>query len=147
MGIQYKAQEFAGRSGLPVCRKTPKAAASKSSPDLALHFWQGASGQRYVHTVFDLLSCPRLPACTYVLVKRDAQGNCHPLRIGTVSAEAWSLNLAEIRHRAAQLGANEVHAHLIAAGSSARLRIAQDLQAGQFAEFAAEPATPPHWLC
>ncbi len=114
---------------------------------LAFQFWRGVSGRRYVHTIYDLVTCPRLPACTYVLVRRDASGKRHPLRIGTVSAQAWSLNLAEIRHRAAQLGANEVHAHLIASDAATRSRIAADLQAGQFAELAAEPGERPAQMC
>ena len=114
---------------------------------LAFQFWRGLSGRRYVHTIYDLVTCPRLPACTYVLVRRDASGTRHPLRIGTVSAQAWSLNLAEIRHRAAQLGANEVHAHLIAGDTETRSRIASDLQTGQFAELAEEPAARPSQLC
>ena len=112
----------------------------------AFQFWRGASGQRYVHTIFDLVGCPRLPACTYVLVRRDASGARRPLRIGMVTAQAWSLNLAEIRHRAAQLGANEVHAHLIAGEAQSRCAIASDLQAGQFAELSAEPASCPGLL-
>ena len=114
---------------------------------LAFQFWRGLSGKRYVHTIYNLMSCPRLPACTYVLVRRDASGTRHALRIGTVSAQAWSLNLAEIRHRAAQLGANEVHAHLIAGDTGTRARIASDLQAGQFAELAEEPAARPTNVC
>jgi len=110
-------------------------------------FWCGLSGRSYVHTIFELIGCPRVPACSYVLVKREANGLRSALRIGTVSAEAWSLNLAEIRHRAAQLGANEVHVHLIAGDAASRLKVAEDLQAGQFAELAAEPATRPAFLC
>jgi len=145
MGMQFKAAEFAVAAQLaPAAAELVRAPVA---PAPQLQFWRGASGRRYVHSVFDLLSCPRLPACTYVLVRRDAKGARQPLRIGTVSAEAWSLNLAEIRHRAAQLGANEVHAHLIAAGTAGRARIAQDLQAGQFAELAAEPAARPALLC
>lgn len=110
-------------------------------------FWSGLSGRSYVHTIFDLIGCPRVPACSYVLVKRDRDGARTPLRIGTASADAWSLNLAEIRHRAAQLGANEVHLHLIAGDAATRLQVTKDLQAGQFAEVSPEPASRPAYLC
>ncbi len=120
-------------------------------PDAALsndfQFWSGLSGRSYVHTIFDLIGCPRVPACSYLLVKREANGARAALRIGTVSAEAWSLNLAEIRHRAAQLGANEVHVHLIAGDAGSRLKVAEDLQAGLFAELSPEPALRPAYLC
>jgi hypothetical protein len=110
-------------------------------------FWSGLSGRSYVHTIFDLIGCPRVPACSYVLVKREANGAQRALRIGTVSAEAWSLNLAEIRHRAAQLGANEVHLHLIATDTGTRTKVAEDLQASQFAELSPEPTARPAYLC
>lgn len=114
----------------------------------ASHFWRGVSGRRYVHTTFKLLECPRLPACTYVLARREADGRRTPLRIGEVSAEAWSLNLAEIRHKAARLGANEVHVHLLADNAETRKRTLEDLRIGQFAELAAEPeAELPRHLC
>ena len=146
MSIQFKTEDFAGAEVVQLRGRTGTAVLPNAEP-LSLQFWRGASGKGYVHTVFDLLTCPRLPACTYVLVRRDANGNRRALRIGSVSAEAWSLNLAEIRHRAAQLGANEVHAHLIAAGACARSKVAEDLQAGQFAELSAEPSPRPRHLC
>jgi len=147
MGMQIKTAEFAIELATQLRPASPPRAAQESSAIPSLEYWQGASGQRYVHSIFSLVGCPRLPACTYILVRRNANGSREALRIGTVTADAWSLNLAEIRHRAAQLGANEVHAHLIAADTMARTRIARDLQAGQFAELAAEPAPRPDYLC
>lgn len=143
MGMQLRTGEFANARAVEARPRL----LLEAKPAASFQFWRGTSGRRYVHTIFDLISCPRLPACTYLLVRRDASGNRTALRIGTVSAEAWSLNLAEIRHRAAQLGANEVHAHLIAGDGQARGRIAADLQAEQFAELAAEPAPVPERLC
>jgi hypothetical protein len=97
---------------------TPHApAAIPGAPDLAdrFHFWTGATGRRYVHTVYSLLECPALPMGNYILVNRDTDGHRSVLSVGSVSHEAASLNLAEIRHRGAELGANEVHIHLLAA--------------------------------
>jgi hypothetical protein len=124
---------------------TPRSSNGTSPADF--QFWAGLSGRSYVHTIFDLIACPRVPACSYVLVKRHPDGSRAALRIGTVAAEAWSLNLAEIRHRAAQLGANEVHLHLIASDAGSQQKVAEDLQASQFAELSPEPATPPAYLC
>ena len=59
----------------------------------------------------------RVPAASpgnYVLVRRDADGRRTVLSIGRVTHDAPSLNLAEIRQRGAELGANEVHVHLLA---------------------------------
>lgn len=94
-------------------------------------FWSGASGRRYVHTVYDLLDCPEIPAANFLLVRRDGSGDRSVLAIGHLKHKAASLNLAEIRHRAARLGANEVHVHLLALSSSQRRAIECDLRAGQ----------------
>lgn len=142
MGMHVRGGEFSRAQAL----ETRPLAMAELAPATSLQFWRGASGRRYVHTIFDLITCPRLPACVYMLVRCDLEGRRHVLRIGTVSAEAWSLNLAEIRHRGAQLGASEVHAHLLAVDAAARSRIATDLQAGQFAELSAEPSGLPQRL-
>ncbi|MGQ0673698.1 MAG: hypothetical protein ACT4N2_12595 [Hyphomicrobium sp.] len=95
------------------------------------HFWRGASGQRYVHTVYSLIDCPALPASNFVLVRRDKTGRRHVLAIGRLANPAGTLNLAEIRQRGAELGANEVHVHLLA-GSAKQSRLVEfDLKTGQ----------------
>lgn len=96
--------------------------------DGAFLFWAGASGARYVHTVYDLFDCPPIEASNYVLVKRHDGGQRTVVLIGHASHAAASLNLAEIRQRAAQLGANEVHLHLLAGGKDESQRIEADLR-------------------
>lgn len=95
------------------------------------HFWSGASGRRYVHTVYDLLDCPEIPAANFLLVRRDASGQRSVLAIGHLKHNAASLNLAEIRYRGARLGANEVHVHLLAPSAEQRRVIELDLRAGR----------------
>ncbi|MCC7253028.1 hypothetical protein [Hyphomicrobium sp.] len=94
------------------------------------HFWSGASGQRYVHTVYDLFECPEVPAANFLLVRRDASGHRSVLAIGHLKHNAGSLNLAELRHRGARLGANEVHVHLLAPSAHERRVVELDLRAG-----------------
>jgi len=94
-------------------------------------FWSGASGRRYVHTVYDLLDCPEIPAANFLLVHRDVSGHRAVLAIGHLKHRAASLNLAEIRHRAARLGANEVHIHLLAPSAHERCMVELDLRAGR----------------
>jgi len=106
------------------------------------YFWRGASGRRYVHTVYSLIECPELIAGNVILVRREADGSCRALRIDRATSLAPSLNLAAIRRRGAQLGAHEVHVHLLAETVEAGTMVASDLQAGQFAELSAEPAAP-----
>lgn len=101
--------------------------------DLAdrFHFWSGASGRRYVHTVYSLVECPAIPAGNYILVHRDPEGRRLVLAIGRVGNPAASLNLAEIRRRGAELGANEVHVHLLATNAKQSRLIESDLRSGQ----------------
>jgi hypothetical protein len=105
--------------------------ATRANESTRFHFWTGASGKRYVHSVYDLLECPPVPAANYVLVRRDASGRPEALSIGRVASSAPSLNLAEIRHRGAELGATEVHVHLLADNSKIGKLIEFDLRTGQ----------------
>ena len=100
----------------------------------SVSFWTGASGRRYVHSVFNLVTCPELPAANYVLVRREA--GCEPtvLKVGVVEHYSPSLNRAELRHRAARLGASEIHPHLLADKPSARAAVRIDLAAGLLPE-------------
>jgi hypothetical protein len=95
-------------------------------------FWQGATGERYVHHVYSLIDCPQLPAANYILIARDDNGHRTVLRVGRTTHVAPALNLAEIRHRGAKLGAAEVHVHLIAGDDAERRVIEMDLHAGLF---------------
>ena len=97
------------------------------------HFWTGASGKRYVHTVYSLFDCPPVGIASYVLVRRVAQNERTVLAIGRLSHEQASLNLAEIRQRAATLGADEVHIHLLASSISECQAVEVDLRTAQFA--------------
>jgi hypothetical protein len=104
---------------------------STSEYEERFHFWRGGSGRRYVHTVYDLIDCPEVPAANFLLVRRDASGRRSVLAIGHLKNDAASLNLAEIRHRGARLGANEVHVHLLAPSAQERRVIELDLRAGR----------------
>jgi hypothetical protein len=109
----------------------------------AQHTWRGASGRLYAHHIYTLIECPPLPPAGYLLVRRDSDGRRTPLRIGVGTSEAPSLNLAEIRQRGAQAGANEVHVRLDAASGAERRLAACDLRAELFGSLAAggpEPA-------
>jgi hypothetical protein len=104
-----------------------------AAPDADGHrffFWRGATGERYVHTVFGLLDCPELPRAIYILVKRDASERRSVLHVGRADHEATSLNLAEVRFRGASLGANEVHVHFLVEGDRERRLVEFDLQTG-----------------
>lgn len=101
-------------------------------------FWTGASGERYVHSVFSLIGCPEVPKAVYLLVRRDQRDRRTVLRVGRTAHDAESLNLAEIRHRGAQLGANEVHVHFLAASDRERRQVELDLRSAHFPGLGAE---------
>lgn len=109
----------------------PVAPSSEQGP--RFHFWTGASGKRYVHTVYSLFDCPPVGMANYVLVKRDGKTQRQLLAIGRVLEAAASLNLAQIRQRGAALGADEVHIHLLAATASDSHAVEIDLKTAQFA--------------
>lgn len=95
------------------------------------HYWRGASGARYLHSVYSLIECPAMPKANYILVRREKDGTRRPLRIGQTMADAHSLNLAHLRHMGARLGANEVHIHLLAESALERDMVETDLTARQ----------------
>jgi hypothetical protein len=126
----FKAQRAEGRD-------EPAARRARANESTRFHFWTGASGKRYVHSVYDLLDCPLLPAVNYVLVRRNASGRPEVLSIGRVTHSPPSLNLAEIRQRGAELGAHEVHVHLLAENAKHSKLVEFDLRTGQVeADFA-----------
>lgn len=108
------------------------------------HFWTGASGKRYVHTVYELIDCPALPAANYVLVRREPGSRRKVLSIGRVDHSVPSLNLAEIRRRGAELGAHEVHVHLLAETAKLAKLVEFDLRTGQVEADVADLARTVH---
>ena len=93
----------------------------------AFHYWRGASGRRYLHSVYSLVGCPALPRANYILVKRFDNGTRVALSFGQTKDDAVSLNLAHLRHEGAKCGANEVHIHLLAENSEERALVEADL--------------------
>jgi hypothetical protein len=126
--IIYLAEVRARRSAQ---KFEPKVADTATHLTDRFHFWGGASGRRYVHTVYSLVECPEVPQGNFVLARREADGRRTVLAIGHLTRESPSLNLAELRQRGARLGANEVHIHLLAPSAQQRRRIELDLRAGQ----------------
>ncbi|MGE0055362.1 MAG: hypothetical protein AB7S74_14240 [Hyphomicrobium sp.] len=97
------------------------------------HFWTGASGKRYVHTVYSLFDCPPVGMANYVLVRKEGRAKRSVLAIGRVMGDSTSLNLAEIRQHGASLGADEVHIHLLASSDHESQAVEVDLRTAQFA--------------
>ncbi len=109
---------------------------ASSDMSARFHFWTGASGKRYVHTVYSLFDCPPLEAANYVLVRRTSKTHRTIVAVGRLTNETSTLNLAEIRQRAATLGADEVHVHLLATSTDDAHAVEVDLKTAQFAALA-----------
>lgn len=116
---------------------SPSGCASSGIGSHDFTFWRGASGIRYVHTIYSLLECPELPDANVLLVRKTAAGRSEVMHIGRVENGAACSNLAEVRRMAAMLGANEVHVHLLGATADERGVIERDLSgAGEIAAHA-----------
>lgn len=95
------------------------------------HYWRGASGNRYLHTVFPLVDCPLMPRVNYILVRREVDGTRLPLAIGQTTSVTDSLNLAHLRRAGARMGANEIHIHFLPETVRERAIVEADLAARQ----------------
>ena len=102
--------------------------AEPQTSKVPFQFWSGATGTRYVHTIYNLFECPPIAPSNYILVKRHLDDRRTVLSIGRLTNACGSLNLADIRQRCAQLGANEIHVHLLADGMDASQEIEADLR-------------------
>lgn len=126
-GRAAKAQRQSSRqaAGAPAAGDSQQAEDAGKAP---FQFWSGASGARYVHTIYNLFECPPVEAANYILIKRHLNGERTVISIGRAAHATGTLNLAEIRLRSAQLGANEVHIHLLADSFGESQEIEADLR-------------------
>jgi hypothetical protein len=102
----------------------------------AFHYWRGASGRRYLHSVYTLVGCPALPQANYILVRRYEDGTREAIAFGQTIDDAITLNLAHLRHEGAKCGANEVHVHLLADTAHERALVESDLTAAHMRRLA-----------
>jgi len=86
-------------------------------------YWRGASGKKYIHSVYAANACPPLPGAIYVAVRRighlrtvTAMGRFSPFWDGTSSELAG-------------VDADEIHVHLLARDNCAAEAILNDLMA------------------
>ena len=107
----------------------PALVCSEAAFAQAFHYWRGASGRRYLHSVYTLIGCPALPRANYILVRRFEDGTRAALAFGQTRDDTASLNLAHLRHQGAKCGANEVHIHLLAESADSRASVEADLLA------------------
>ena len=85
-------------------------------------YWRGASGKKYIHSVYAASACPPLPGAVYVAVRRIGQ-------LKTVTAMGrfspfWDGTSSEL----ADVDADEIHVHLLARDDVAANAVLDDLQ-------------------
>ena len=107
---------------------SPIAADFPSDPSFKERFWywSGASGRKYIHSVYNLDHCPPLPGAIYVAVRREGHlriavgiGRFTPFWDGTLRGGA----LAHMRDSRV----DEIHVHLLSKSPEAAEMILSDL--------------------
>ena len=100
-------------------------------------YWRGASGKRYIHSVYAVDACPPLPGAVYVAVRRIgglrtavAVNRFTPFWDGSFSAHE-------------NLHADEIHVHLLAKDDVAANAVLADLNA---AFGVGSPSTQPRFI-
>lgn len=87
-------------------------------------YWRGASGRRYIHSIYAWGDCPPVPGAVFVAVKRVGG-----MRIAVAAARfatVWDEACATFRG----LDADEVHVHLLARDSAHADAVLADLNRG-----------------
>ena len=108
--------------GSPICKSAGE------TPDLLERFWhwQGASGRKYIHSVYEPRSCPPLPGAVFLAVRRV--GNARVAMTVGCFAPLWngamaSADAAEFRD------CDEIHVHLLARSAQEAEAVRRDLAA------------------
>ena len=102
-------------------------------------YWTGASGKRYIHSVYRPDECPPLPGAVFIEVCRMADGSRKPLRAGRF-APFWDLPVNSQGNLDA--ACREVHVHLLAEDDSSTARVLDDLTAGLDLQVRTAPQRP-----
>lgn len=107
----------------------PSPARVNDVPDFGDRFWYwyGASGRRYIHSVYPAQACPALPGVVYISVQRCEDDMFEPLAVD-VSNTIDCLNGEFAGHARA----DEIHVHMLAKSNRHTQHIHDDLQAGLF---------------
>ncbi len=110
-------------SGTPLTVDIPSDPAFKDR----FWYWRGASGQKYIHSVYGVEDCPPLPGAIYVAVRR--QGNLRTVMALGRFTPFWD-NVVSGRslERLRAAGVNEMHVHLLAKSADQSSAIQQDLE-------------------
>ena len=111
-----------------------------------IHWWQGASGSWYIHTVCPIGAVPICNACNYIFARPRFDGTREPFYIGQSGDFAQRLDRHEKLGAAIRLGATEVHVHFLARSRQERLDIETDLRRAHATPLNEQPTPPAPFL-
>jgi hypothetical protein len=94
------------------------------------HWWQGASGTWYIHTVYALSQWPAFDQQNYIFARKQSDGRVSAIYIGETGDGLSRRYGHEKLNPAITLGATHVHVHLLARSRQARLDVETDLRHG-----------------
>ncbi|MGI9371452.1 MAG: hypothetical protein ACR2OJ_03070 [Hyphomicrobiales bacterium] len=106
---------------------TPSHTASHEHFKERFQYWQGASGHRYICSIYAPHSCPPLPGAVYIAVKREEDGARSARAVGRF-ASFFDTGVGNAQSLARKAGANEIHVHLLAEDDSNAERTVRDLK-------------------
>lgn len=90
-------------------------------------YWYGASGTRYIHSVYGIDSAPLLPGAVYVAARRIDERTRQAVACGTITP-AEIANAARFFAMLRNAGAEELHVHLLASCPTEAVQIRKDLE-------------------
>ncbi len=101
----------------------PALTVRKSHFGKRFYYWLGASGERYLHTVFAIDADFYSPGANLIIVRHEPNGKRFVLFVGRVG----QLSADQINHLRLWQGANEQHIHLMAVGDAAIDKVVADV--------------------
>jgi len=101
----------------------PAYSVKKSHFGERFYYWLGASGERYLHTVFAMDADFYSPGANLIIVRHEPNGERFVLFVGRVG----QLSAGELDRLRISQGANEQHIHLMATGDAAIDKVAADV--------------------
>ncbi len=90
-------------------------------------YWYGASGTRYIHSVYGIDSAPLLPGAVYIAARRIDERTCQAVACGTITP-AEIADAARFFTMLRNAGAEELHVHLLASCPAEAVQIRRDLE-------------------
>ena len=91
-------------------------------------YWRGHSGREYIHSVYPCAACPPFPGAVYVAVRREGDRRV-AIAAGRFS-DFWDVSSDSTGGpRPSELGADELHVHLLARDPLSVQAVVSDIRA------------------